>query len=144
VIADLIYRSQGRSLRTGVTVLGIWIALITLWIGLDAATWIVAFLTLFTLPALWDLVTNPPSGLTLNDTTLSWFTGKRSATVQLEEIDLIRLDTRLDFSVRVTLVLKTGTKIRLPFEATPRDQVLEDALTARGLKTRRTHFQLMQ
>lgn len=144
MIPDLTYRSQGRSLRTGVTVLGVWLALITLWIGLDAATWIVAFLALFTLPALWDLVKDPPSGLTLNDTTLSWFTGKRRATVQLEEIDLIRLDTRLDFSVRVTLVLKTGTKIRLPFEATPPDQVLEDALNARGLKTRRTHFQLMQ
>ncbi len=144
MIPELTYRAQGRSLRTGITVLGIWIALITLWIGLDAAPWIMAFLALFTLPALWDLITDPPSGLTLDATTLTWFTGKRRAIVQLDEIDQIRLDTRLDFSVRATLVLNTGRKIRLPFEATPPDQLFEDALTARGLKTRRTHFQLMQ
>ncbi len=141
---DLVHQSQGRTLRAGLTVAAVWFALVTLWLGLEAAPWLVAFLGLFTLPALWDLITDPSSGLTLSDTNLTWFSGKRHGTIQLDEIDQVRLDTRLDFSVRVTVVLNTGTKIRLPFETTPPHQELEDALDARGVPTRRTHFQLMQ
>ncbi|MFC6638555.1 hypothetical protein GV827_01505 [Sulfitobacter sp. JBTF-M27] len=141
---DFTYHRQGRSLRAGLIVLAIWLALAGAYFVLDAALWIVGFLAFFTLPALWDLYRNPPSGLTLTDQEIRWFTGKRTAQVALEEIERVRLDTRLDFSVRVTLVLQTGAKIRLPFEATPPHQALEDALNAHGLTTRRTHFQLMQ
>ena len=73
-----------------------------------------------------------------------WFSGRRSGRVTTSEIDLVRLDTRLDFSVRVTLVLKNGEKVRLPFEATPPHAEFERELDPRGLKTRRTHFQLFQ
>ena len=138
------YHRQGRSKRTALVVLAIWLALAGAYLFLDAALWIVWFLALFTLPALWDLYRNPPSGLTLDAQRLCWFTGKRHAQVSLDEIDHIRLDTRLDFSVRVTLVLRTGAKIRLPFEATPPHQAFETALNGFRLTTRRTHFQLMQ
>lgn len=122
----------------------IWLGLIGLWLGLEAHPMIVAFLALFTLPACWDLVTDPASGLSLTTDTLSWFSGKRHADVLLSEIDHVAMNTRLDFSVKVTLVLDTGAKIRLPFEATPPDQAFETALAAQGVKTKRTHFQLMQ
>ena len=142
--AEFSHHAQGRSLRTGITVTLIWLLLIGLWLGLEAHPMIVAFLALFTLPACWDLISDPPSGLTLTDRALSWHSGKRHAEVPLAEIDHVAMNTRLDFSVKVTLVLENGAKIRLPFEATPPDQAFEDALTARGIKTRRTHFQLMQ
>lgn len=140
----LTYQTQGRSLRTGITVALIWAGLMAAWWGLEAHPVIVAFFALFTLPACWDLITDPPSGLTLTGTNLSWFSGKRHADVPLTDIDHVAMNTRLDFSIKVTLVLQTGAKVHLPFEATPPDPQLEEALTARGIKTRRTHFQLMQ
>ncbi|MDG1171038.1 MAG: hypothetical protein P8N14_17745 [Sulfitobacter sp.] len=138
------YRAQGRSLRGGLVVGGIWLALAGLWLGLQANPWIMGFVALFTLPACWDLIRNPACGLTLNADQISWFSGRHHGQVALAQIDQVRLDTRLDMSVRTTLVLHSGAKIRLPFEATPPHRQFEDALNAKGLKTRRTHFQLMQ
>lgn len=142
--SDFTYHRQGRNRRTAISITLIWLGLLFIWIGLEAAPWIVLLLGLFTLPAVWDYVTDPPSGLSLSDDQIHWHSGKREASVGLDEIELVRLDTRLDFSVRVTLVLKTGAKVRLPFESTPPDQPMEEALNARGVATRRTHFQLMQ
>lgn len=142
--AELTFNATGRSPRTAAVVGAVWLGLLALWLVLDAAPWVVGFLALFTLPACWDLLRNPPSGLTLTQTDISWHSGTRKATVELQEIDHVRLDTRLDFSVRVTLVLVSGAKLRLPFEATPPHQSLEDALNAQGIKTQRHHFQLLQ
>ena len=138
------YTRQGRNKRTALVIIAIWTALVMAWVFLDMAPWIVVFLGAFTLPALWDHYANRLSGLTLDAERIAWFSGKRSGDVATDEIDLIRLDTRLDFSVRVTLVLTNGQKIRLPFEATPPHETLEKELNSRGLKTRRTHFQLFQ
>lgn len=140
----LSFEAQGRSTRTLITVGLIWLALLFLWLGLEAHPMIVAFLALFTLPACWDLIHDPPSGLSLFHEKITWHSGKRTAEVALDEIDHVAMNTRLDFSVKVTLVLKTGAKVRLPFEATPPDQALENALAAAGIQTKRTHFQLMQ
>ena len=142
--APFVFEQQARNMRNLVIVLGVWAILFVAWVWLEAAPWIIAFLAAFTLPALYDLIRNPRSGLRLDSTTLTWFSGRRQGTLELSEIDHIRLDTRLDFSVRVTAVLTTGRKIRLPFESTPPHQAFEDALTARGVKTQRHHFQLMQ
>ena len=117
-----IFEQQARSRRTLVIVLGVWTVLIAAWVWLDAAWWIMA----------------------LDAQTLSWFSGRRQGALEVSEIEHIRLDTRLDFSVRVTAVLTTGRKIRLPFESTPPHQTFENALLARGVKTQRHHFQLLQ
>lgn len=138
------YRTRGRSRRTLVVVGVVWLALLVLWLGLQANVWIVLFLALFTLPACWDLIADPPSGFELSDRQISWFSGKRQAQVQLDEVNHVHLNTRLDFSVKATLVLTNGAKLRLPFEATPPDQALEAALTAQGIAVKRTHFQLIQ
>ena len=135
---------QGRSLRTGIVVAGLLLALLLAWALLEASPWLMGFLALFTLPALADLIRNPASGLTLDDAALSWHSGRRHASVPLGEIAEMRLDTRLDFSVRATVVLTDGRKIRLPFEATPPHMAFEQALQDRGIRTRRTHFQLFQ
>jgi hypothetical protein len=121
-------------------VVGIWTALAAAIVVFGAALWLMALLAFGTLPALWDLWRNPMAGLTLDDAVLRWFSGKRHAEVAFPEIDLVRFDTRLDFSVRATVILRTGRKLRLPFEATPPHLDFEAALVARGLKTERHHF----
>lgn len=139
-----LFEQQARNRKTFVIVITVWGVLLAALIWLDAAPWIVVFLWAFTLPAVYDLIRNPRAGLTLDTRTLRWFSGRRTGALDLSEIDHIRLDTRLDFSVRITAVLTTGRKIRLPFECTPPHQAFEDALIARGVKTQRHHFQLLQ
>ena len=140
----LVFEVQARNPRTLIALLAVWATLAALWFWLDAAPWILGFLAVFTLPALYDLLANPVSGLRLDADTLSWHSGRRHADLALSEIDHMRLDTRLDFSVRATAVLTTGRKIRLPFECTPPHQAFEAALNAHGIKTQRHHFQLLQ
>ncbi|MFG6591586.1 hypothetical protein [Sulfitobacter sp. 1A12157] len=143
-MAAYTYRRHARS-RTALMLLPlIWLALGAAWHWLDASGWLVGLLGLFTLPALWEVFSNPASGLTLDQHSLSWFTGKRDAKIALAQVDRVRLDTRLDMSVRATVILHTGRKIKLPFEATPPHRALEAALQARGVATERHHFTLIQ
>lgn len=141
---DYTYKRQGRSPAAALIVTLIWLALVFAYLYLEASPWVLALLALFTLPAAVDFARNPESGLTLTGDTLHWHTGPRTGEVALSQIDRIRMDTRLDFSVRVTVILTSGRKIRLPFEATPPHETLETALKERGIKTERFHFQLMQ
>lgn len=141
---DYIYQRQGRSPVAAAVVILIWLALVWAYVALEASPLVLAVLALFTLPAAIDFARNPESGLRLDDDTLHWHTGPRTGAVAFSEIDHIRMDTRLDFSVRVTVVLNSGRKIRLPFESTPPHQTLEEALKERDIKTMRFHFQLMQ
>lgn len=138
------YRRAGRSRRGMVVLAAVWAVLLYLLIGLQAAPAVVAVLALFTLPALWDLIRNPLAGVDLDATRLRWFTGPRDAIIALSEVDHIRLDTRLDFSVRASVVLPSGRKIRIPFEATPPHETLETALATQGVTVKRFHFQLLQ
>jgi hypothetical protein len=138
------FERSARTVSTAVVVALVWVVMMAAWFWLDAATWIVAIFALFTLPALIDLTRNPQSGLRLGADTLSWHSGRHSAEIAVQEIEHVRLDTRLDFSVRASVVLRTGRKVRLPFESTPPHQEFEDALTAAGIKTKRFHFHLFQ
>ena len=138
------YRRDGRSLRGAVVVAAVWLVLAALLVFLDAAVWLVGALALATVPAVWDLIRNPASGLTLEADRLCWHSGPQTAVVALAEVDHIRLDTRLDFSVRATVVLQTGRKIRIPFEATPPHQAYEQVLTDAAVTVKRFHFQLLQ
>lgn len=138
------HHAQGRSRTTALVLLASWAGLLGLWLGLGAAGWIVLALGAFTLPALADLIRNPTAHLRLDDTTLRWSSGRRQLRLRLAEIDHIRLDTRLDLSVRATAVLVSGARLRLPFECTPPHHAFEAALTARGVAVKRFHFQLLQ
>lgn len=138
------YQRNSRSLTTLLVVLAIWATLLAAWIWLDAALWIIAPIGFFTLPAVYDLTANPSAGTTLNPQTLGWHAGHANAEVALDQIAHIRLDTRLDMSVRATVALKTGRKIRLPFESTPPHRAFETALKDAGLKVERHHFTFIQ
>ncbi len=135
--------NYGRNHRTATIVIAIYFVLIAAVILVDAAWWLMAILAAFTLPALWDLFTNRAAGVELDGTTLSWFTGKRRADMALQDIDHMRFDTRLDFSVRVSAVTPARKKIRLPYECLPPHQIFEQALSAQGVRVERHHFSLM-
>lgn len=103
---------------------------------------IVAIVALFTLPALWELATNPIARLSLSPQVLVWQRGKDKVTIPLNTIDHIRLDTRVDLSVRATVVLRSGQRLRVPPDAMPPHRPFEYALHAAGVPTRRHHFSL--
>ena len=137
---DFTYSRYGRRPAVAVTVGVIWVALGAAWILFNATLWILAPLALVTLPAIWDFVQNPVSGLTLSERDLVWHTGRVEGRVRLREVDFVRFDTRLDFSVRVTLVLTGDKRVRLPYECLPPHRDFEAALQARNLKVERHHF----
>ncbi|MEQ6248397.1 hypothetical protein ABMC89_05855 [Sulfitobacter sp. HNIBRBA3233] len=130
--------------RTLLFVVGlIWAALAVALLVLDAAWWIVALLGAFTIPAMNDLVVNPRAEFGLTDSHINWQTPRSEAEIALEGVDHLRLDTRLDFSVRLSVVLTSGRKLRVPVPATPPADRIEAAATEAGLKVRRHHFSLI-
>ncbi|WP_050928043.1 hypothetical protein [Aestuariivita boseongensis] len=137
------YETSGRSTRALIILACIYTVLLGAWLLLDAAWWIVVFVALFTLPALWDIYTNRRAGLRLGDDRLEWWSGRGQAHMDLAEIDHMRFDTRLDFSVRVSAVTPDKTRIRLPYDALPPHKILEAECQNRGLRTERHHFSLL-
>lgn len=137
------HRLRGRNPRTAAVLLGVWVALVLVWVGLEAAPWIMIGVGLFTLPALWDLITDRPSGLILTGDSLHWFSGRRSDTIPLAQIKAVRLDRRLDLSYRVSIVLRDDRRIRLPQECLPEIPTLDAALTQAGIRVERHPFSLL-
>jgi len=137
------YESQGRSTSTAAILAAIWAALLAAVLLLDAALWIMGALALATLPALFDLITNPVSTFTLDATHLRWTSGRQDAEIALREIDHLRFDTRLDMSVRLSVMRPSGVRIKVPYLATPPSAELESVAQQAGLKTQRHHFSLM-
>ena len=137
------FERTARTRTTAVVVAAIWIfAAFAVW-AFDASLVLMALLILFTAPALYDLVSNCKSGLRIDADGLHWYSGRRTGDVAWSKIDHIRLDTRLDFSVRASAVLVTGRKLRLPLEAIPKAEQLEAVLQDRDIETRRHHFSLL-
>ena len=137
------HSTQGRRPATAATVGVIWALLLAAYVWLEAAPLILALVGGFTLPALYDLLVNPVSAFTLSRDTLSWSSGRQEAHIALSEIDHLRFDTRLDLSVRLSIVRPSGVKIRVPYPATPPHATFERIAVEAGLKTRRHHFSLM-
>ncbi|MDJ0822073.1 MAG: hypothetical protein QNJ09_09750 [Paracoccaceae bacterium] len=142
-MTPLTHQTSGRSRKALIVLAVVWLVVITGWVMLDVATWIVAGLLLLTLPAAYEYATNKSAALTLDDTHLRWHSGGHEGEVALAQIDHVRFDTRLDLSIRVRLVLPTGRRIPVPQDCLPRHPALQEALEARGIKTQRHHFSLM-
>ncbi|UOA27690.1 hypothetical protein [Pseudosulfitobacter sp. DSM 107133] len=142
-MSDYIYQRSGRRPVTLITLVTIWILLAVAMVRFDASVWVVWIGALATLPALYDLVTARVSLLRLTDAVLNWQSGKRNGSVTLQDIKTVRLDTRLDLSIKATLVLHTGSRLRLPLDVVPPAQAFEDALRARGVAVERHHFRLV-
>lgn len=139
-MTPLVFTRSGRNTPTLLAMLAVWALLLAVWVFFNAAWWILALLGVFTLPALYDLVTNPVSRLSLSDHGLVWQNRRQSIDLPLARIKTMRLDTRWDFSVRATALLTTGSKLRVPPDCMPPHKALETALQNYGVKTERHHF----
>lgn len=137
------YETTGRNRRTLVTLGLVWILILLAIALLDASLILMALIALCTAPALYDLASGRASGLALGPERFSWFAGRRTGEIAWDKIDHIRLDTRLDFSVRASAVLTSGRKVRVPLEATPPADMFEQILTDRGIAVKRHHFSLL-
>ncbi|WP_299654135.1 hypothetical protein [uncultured Tateyamaria sp.] len=137
------YETTGRNRRTLVALGLVWGVIFLAIALLDASVILMALIALCTAPALYDLISGRRSGLVLGSDGLSWFAGRRTGEIAWNKIDHIRLDTRLDFSVRASAVLVSGRKVRIPLEATPPSEGFETTLTDRGITVRRHHFSLL-
>ena len=134
------FRRTGRNRATLLSVLSIWAALVAAIVLVDAAVWLMGIIALVTVPAVWDLVANPPAGLDLTTKELTWFSGRRTGQLARGEIERIRFDTRLDLAVNARVHLVTGTVMRLPIEAVPPYKRFCDALDQAGIRHERHHF----
>ncbi len=134
------FRRKGRSWSSVIAVLAVWALLLVGWAWFDAAPVLLGVVFALTIPAVWDVFAARMAGADLSAQTLSWFSGKRRVEVPLDQIDHVRLVTRLDLTVRAVVVLTSGKKLRLPAEATPRREAFETALSAVNLKHQRHHF----
>ncbi|MFL4470782.1 hypothetical protein ACERZ8_13150 [Tateyamaria armeniaca] len=137
------FETSGRNRKTLIALLGVWAAIIAAVVFIDASRWLAGLIGLCTAPALYDLIAARRAGVRLASDGLHWFAGKRTGQITWDKISHMRLDTRLDFSVRASAVLVTGRKVRLPLESTPDAETFEQELTARGIKVKRHHFSLV-
>ena len=134
------FTRRNRTLRNVAVLAAVYAALMAALLQLDAAPWLVGGLALFALPALWDVLAGTSASLSLDRAELRWRSGRREGDLGLAEIASVRFDTRWDLSVRVTLRLHGGKRVRLPQDCVPPHREFEAALQARGLPVERHHF----
>lgn len=136
------YTRQNRNPKTVTILICIYGALLALIILFDAAWWLMALLALTTLPAVWDVLQDTSAGMELDADTLRWHSGRRQGELRLSDVNRFRFDTRWDFSVRVSAILTTDKRLRLPDESLPPHRELESMLQQAGLTVERHHFRV--
>lgn len=114
-----------------------------LYFAFSAAPFIILILGFASLPALIDIGVGATSNLRISDTEIAWRSGRRGGVIPRPQVKLVRLDTRLDFSLRVTLLTHQGQKTRLPYECVPAFKDLEAALLDRDISFEQHHFTLL-
>ncbi|WP_243612303.1 hypothetical protein [Shimia aestuarii] len=136
------HQTRGRSLRTALAVAAALVVLIGLYL-VGTLLWLLAVFSLFLLPALLDLLRDPKGHFELTETDLKWDTPRLSAALPVARIAKARFDTRWDFSVRVTLILHDGKKLRIPQDVLPPHQALENAFKSLNIPVERHHFRVI-
>ena len=134
--------SYSRSARTRVAYISL-IVSILLWFALGAVQthWII--LALFIIPpslVAWDLMKNDIAHFHMDDTHMTYGIGREEDRVAFDQIEILRLNRRLDFSWRVTMRLKDGTRLRLPPPCVPPMDDFERALQERQINVDRILF----
>lgn len=143
-MSTLEHHATGRSLRAGLIVTAVWGLILCLWLWIDLSPWIAAALLAATLPAAWDFASARQAWLRLDDSRLVWGSGRTRGEIALDRIDHVRLETRLDLSVRVRVVpTGGGRRITLPQDALPGWAQLQQAFETRNIRTERHHFSLL-
>lgn len=138
-----IFTRSARSPRAIAFVVLWWLVLVLLYTVLGAAPLIVLLLAFVSLPALFDIGAGATAELRIEPSRLSWRSGRRGAHLPRGQLKSVRLDTRLDFSLRMTLLTHQGGKVRLPYECVPAANDIERALSEHGIPYERHHFTLL-
>ena len=129
------FARPARTRRNAVIVIGVLFCLGLARVVLDAAWGILAVGALFVLPAIWDMVMDRVATMTVDDRSVQWKTAGQAGTVPLNDIVKVVLDTRLDQSIRMTLHLTDGARLRVPSDCVlPQPQFVQE--------TRNSYWQL--
>lgn len=137
------HENRARTPRKLIIIAVIWAVVLGLYIVLDAS-WILVLLTwLATLPALYEMWLNKTASLCISEQEISWSSGRYKGRIAAADIAMVRLDTRLDFSLKMTLIGAEGGRLRLPFDVVPKAGPLEAALKTHGYPYQRHHFALL-
>ena len=137
------YERRGRSIVTAILLAVIYAILAIGMIFLSLSQWLVGIVFVFSLPALWDLISDVRSGMSITAQDVSWYHGKNSTTIPLADIKQFRIDLRMDRSVKLTIELENGRKIRVAQPATPPLAELETTLPKAGIPFRKNPFSLL-
>ncbi|TCL10093.1 hypothetical protein BXY66_2161 [Shimia isoporae] len=138
----LTFTHYGRNGRTIVS-LAIAVAVLTGLKAIGTMTWILAVLGIFAVPALIDVMFNPVSTFSLADGVLRWKSATQEAEMRTDQIRSARFDTRLDISVRATLNMVDGSKVRIPNDVLPSPDRLQATLEAYDIPVERHHFRVL-
>lgn len=137
-----LFENPGRSRKAVSTLLIVYALLAYAVLVLDMARWIAAIVLAITLPTVWDIARNRQAWLRLDDHQLEVSSGRVSQRFDLTGIKHVRLDTRLDFSVKATVFDSQDRKNRLPYDTVPPADIFAKALQDRGVRVERHHFAL--
>jgi len=137
------YEASARGPRAFI-VLGLWWGVLLLGLfAINLSPWIAGALAALSLPALWELIRGAKAWIEVTPGGIGWGSGRREGFVARDEIDRLRFDTRLDFSVRLTIRTVGMQKVRLPYECLPRAARLKTALDDHGYPHEHHHFALL-
>ncbi|KPA21972.1 MULTISPECIES: hypothetical protein [unclassified Shimia] len=138
----LTFTHFGRNRRT-VMALGLAVLVLAGLKAVGTVTWILAILGIFAVPALIDVMLNPVSTFSLADGVLRWKSATQEAEMRTDQIRSARFDTRLDISVRATLQMVDGSKVRIPNDVLPSPDRLQATLEAYDIPVDRHHFRVI-
>ena len=99
-----------------------------------AHNFVIIFLVLIVLPLAFDIGRNKKSGIKISNKEITWFSGKFTGEIYLNDISSFEFKKRLDLSYRIRLVDQNNHKIALPAEALPRMSIFKETLKLYGLK----------
>lgn len=142
-MSEFTFKRSARSPRAVAFVALWWLVLLLLYTFLDAAPVILLVLGFVSLPAVFDIGKGAKSELQITNAEVLWLSGRRGAKLPRGQLKSVRLDTRLDLSLRMTLITHQGGKVRLPYECVPPAAQIEVALKEHDIPYERHHFTLL-
>ncbi|MCC1491587.1 hypothetical protein [Cognatishimia sp. F0-27] len=137
------FERQGRRPRVALVIALYWVGLAVLWLGLDAAPWILALLGLFTVPATLDFATDRRDWIEITPGLLRWGSGRQEVDVAAGRIAHVRLERRFDMTMRARVTLDSGKRMTIPQACLPRSEILESALRDAGYSVQHHPFSLL-
>ncbi|GAA6182194.1 hypothetical protein NBRC116594_36320 [Shimia sp. NS0008-38b] len=141
-MADLEFASQGRSRKSVASLLCVAGALLAL-LFVGTHWGVVAFLALFAVPNLVDVLFNPSATFLIDDTGLHWKNATQEADIDFARIISVKVFTRLNVAFRVTLIMDNDGKVRIPRDVLPPRQQLEAAFADHNILVEHERLRLI-